>query len=145
MVGRRTIYVAAALLLTSCERPSTPATGPARWYSLAQVEQGRALFQANCSVCHGANAEATPDWFEKDANGNFPPPPLDGSAHAWHHPLADLERVVKEGGQAFGGTMPPFGPTLDDAEIRAVIAWFQQTWDDDIYERWEKIDRAQAR
>jgi mono/diheme cytochrome c family protein len=131
-------------LLAGCEPSNSPASGNSlsRWYTPAQAEQGKVLFQANCAVCHGVNAEGTADWFKLDANGKFPPPPLDGSAHAWHHPLADLQRVVKEGGAPFGGTMPAFGTTLDDEEIRSAIAYFQQQWPDDIYERWTKIDNA---
>jgi mono/diheme cytochrome c family protein len=136
---------AALFLLASCERRGSSADNSlARWYTAAQVEEGTELFRANCAVCHGANAEGTPSWFEQDANGKFPPPPLDGSAHAWHHPRADLQRVVKEGGAPFGGTMPAFGGTLSDEEIQAVIAYFQQQWPDDIYERWTKIDKAQS-
>lgn len=140
------VFFATLFLLASCERPGAPAAEniPSRWYTAAQAEQGRELFRANCAVCHGANAEGTPDWFEPDANGKYPPPPLDGSAHAWHHPLADLQRVVKEGGEPFGGSMPAFGGTLSDEEIRTVIAYFQQQWPDDIYERWRRIDKARA-
>src|SRR5690606_25758647 len=56
-----------------------------RWYTQSQVEQGRELFQMHCAVCHGEKAEGTVNWFERDAEGQYPPPPLDGTAHAWHH------------------------------------------------------------
>lgn len=70
------------------------------------------------------------------------PTALDGSAHAWHHPLEDLQKVVREGGISFGGVMPAFGTTLEDEEILAAIAYFQAQWPDDIYERWLKIDAS---
>jgi mono/diheme cytochrome c family protein len=62
--------------------PSLSAAG-SRWYSQANVDKGSTLFQQNCSSCHGANAEGTLDWKTTDSNGKYPPPPLDGTAHAW--------------------------------------------------------------
>ena len=69
-----------------------------RWFNQAVVDYGAGLFAQNCAVCHGANAEGTSDWKKTDANGNYPPPPLDGSAHAWHHSIPQLVRSIKEGG-----------------------------------------------
>lgn len=130
--------------LGACDRPDSASNNQtlSRWYTTAQVEQGRTLFQTHCSACHGSAAEGTPNWFERDANGNYPPPPLDDSAHAWHHPLNDLKKVIQNGGVPYGGTMPAFGATLTDQDISAVIAFFQQTWSDEIYERWTALDAA---
>jgi mono/diheme cytochrome c family protein len=112
----------------------------ARWYTQSQVEDGRELFQRHCAVCHGENAEGTLNWLELDANGNYPPPPLDGTAHAWHHPLPVLERVIAEGGVAFGGVMPGFAALLGEDQIRSVVAYFQSQWSEDIYEQWTDIN-----
>lgn len=113
-----------------------------RWYTAAQVERGRETFGQYCAACHGADAEATPDWRTLDANGNYPPPPLNGSAHAWHHPLSVLAMVIEEGGEPTGGVMPAWGDTLSDAEIVEVIASFQSYWPDDVYELWLERERA---
>ena len=67
---------------------------PTRWYSNEQVLQGKKLFAENCAACHGKNAEATTDWKKRDANGNLVPPPLNGTAHAWHHPMKILRRTI---------------------------------------------------
>jgi len=107
-----------------------------RWYSDEQVTQGEQLFRQNCAGCHGENAEATPDWKKTDANGNYPPPPLDGSAHAWHHDLDLLRRTIREGGAKLGGQMPAFESVLDAEQIDSVIAFFQSKWPDEIYQRW---------
>ncbi len=106
------------------------------WYSKQQVSQGERLFRQNCASCHGQNAEATPDWKKTDANGNYPPPPLNGTAHAWHHDLGLLRRTVREGGAKLGGQMPAFETVLSAEEIDSVIAFFQSKWPDDIYQRW---------
>jgi mono/diheme cytochrome c family protein len=111
-----------------------------RWYTEQQVELGRSLFLTHCEACHGERAEATTQWRKTDANGNYPPPPLNGTAHAWHHPLVVLEQTVAIGGIPIGGVMPRFAETLGKQEIRATIAFFQNFWSDEIYARWLEID-----
>jgi mono/diheme cytochrome c family protein len=83
-----------------------------RWFNQDVVDLGSSLFQQNCAVCHGVNAEGTKDWKKTDANGNYPPPPLNGSAHAWHHSIPQLARSIKEGGIKLGGVMPAFGDSF---------------------------------
>ena len=107
-----------------------------RWYTSEQVAQGKELFAKHCAECHGPTAASTPQWRKPDQEGNYPPPPLNGTAHTWHHPLPLLRRILQEGGAKIGGKMPPFQDTLTAAEIDAVIAWFQSLWPDEIYTRW---------
>lgn len=142
--GFKHTFLLSLILVAGCERPTVPTAESAlsRWYTEEQVAQGTVIFQTHCATCHGLHAEGTADWLTLDANGNYPPPPLDGSAHAWHHPLEDLQKVVKEGGVAFGGVMPAFGSALDDTDILAAISYFQSQWPDDIYDRWLKIEEA---
>ncbi len=114
-----------------------------RWYTPEQVAAGEKLYRENCASCHGADASGSANWREPDANGKFPPPPLNGSAHAWHHPKNMLRMTIKRGGIPIGGSMPPFGDKLDDDEIDAVIAWIQSHWNDEIYSAWARRN-AQA-
>jgi len=107
-----------------------------RWFNQDVVDLGSSLFQQKCAVCHGVNAEGTRDWKKTDANGNYPPPPLNGSAHAWHHSIPQLARSIKEGGIKLGGVMPAFGDKLSDQEVLAVIAFFQSKWPDEVYKVW---------
>ena len=65
------------------------------------------------------------------------PPPLDGSAHAWHHSRSVLLEVIENGGLALGGKMPAFGAVLKGEEKLAAIAYFQNFWDDETYSQWE--------
>lgn len=109
-----------------------------RWYTEDQVKHGKDVFEKNCASCHGKNAEATKNWKKTDANGKYPAPPLNGTAHAWHHDLDLLRRTVREGGQKLGGLMPPFENTLTSVEIDQAISYFQSKWSDDIYERWSR-------
>lgn len=113
----------------------------ARWYTQAQVRAGAELFRENCAGCHGPEASGTPNWQQRDAEGRLPPPPLDGTAHAWHHPRSVLRRVVREGGQKLGGSMPGFQDKLSPEQIDQVIAWVQSNWNEETYQRWQKIDQ----
>ncbi len=144
-----------ALLTAACggdseeaERPgknvSLPVDRPvvtSRWFTQAQVRAGALLFGENCAGCHGPEASGTPNWQQRDAEGRLPPPPLDGTAHAWHHPRSVLRRVVREGGQKLGGSMPGFQEKLSPEQIDQVIAWVQSNWNEEIYQRWQKIDQ----
>ncbi|MDH3537580.1 MAG: cytochrome c [Gammaproteobacteria bacterium] len=107
-----------------------------RWFNQPFVDYGGKLFQQNCAVCHGSNAEGTSDWKQPDANGKYPPPPLDGSAHAWHHSIPQLARSIKEGSIPLGGVMPAFGDKFSDQEVLALIAYFQSKWPDKVYQVW---------
>jgi protein-disulfide isomerase/mono/diheme cytochrome c family protein len=113
-----------------------------RWYSQADVDRGSILFKQNCSSCHGANAEGTLDWKKTDSNGKYPPPPLNGTAHAWHHSKKLLKKTILEGGAKLGGLMPPFGDKLSDQDIDAVIAFMQSKWTDDVYQKWASRNSA---
>ena len=109
-----------------------------RWYTEEQVASGSQIFELNCSECHGASAEGRyANWKQKLPDGSFPPPPLDGSAHAWHHPRSVLLDVIENGGVAFGGGMPAFGTILNSEDKLAAIAYFQDFWDDETYSQWE--------
>ena len=128
-------------LLGCQQEPEASAAPTGRWYSAEQVAIGRELFQTHCASCHGDRAQGlAEDWRKPDAHGNYPPPPLNGSAHAWHHPKVVLELTIANGGAALGGVMPGFDSTLDADETAATIAYFQSLWSDEIYARWAEID-----
>ncbi len=108
-----------------------------RWYTQEQVDKGRKLFTEHCASCHGANAQGlAADWKKPLPDGTYPPPPLNGTAHAWHHPLDALKRQIRIGGKPVGGVMPPFGDKLSDVDMDAVIAYIQSLWPDRIYSTW---------
>jgi mono/diheme cytochrome c family protein len=131
-----------AMLAAALHAGCTPAEEkvPGRWFTESQVERGRTIFMAHCASCHGKSAQGTRNWREPDSSGKYPPPPLNGSAHAWHHPLPVLTRVIEQGGIPLGGVMPGFADTLDRDEIRETIAFFQSFWPDETYERWAEIN-----
>lgn len=121
---------------------AAPAQAESRWYDQADIDKGATLFKQNCASCHGQNAEGTADWKKTDADGNYPPPPLNGTAHAWHHNKELLKRTILEGGVKLGGVMPGFAGQLSDQDIDAVIAFFQSKWPDKIYQKWAGANKA---
>jgi thiol:disulfide interchange protein DsbC len=112
-----------------------------RWYTQDQVARGAGIFSQNCAECHGANAEATQNWREPNADGKFPSPPLNGTAHTWHHPLEMLRRTIRTGGVPLGGLMPAFEDKLSAQDTDAAIAFFQSKWSDKTYSAWQERKR----
>ncbi len=128
---------AAMLLVVSGE---VAMAGEDRWYTPDWVQSGEPVYLQNCAACHGNAGQGTFDWRRRGADGKFPPPPLNGTAHTWHHPFLALARQIKFGAPGGGGNMPPFSETLSDEEIVNVIAWFQSKWPEQIYDSWLKVD-----
>ncbi len=123
------------------------AASQARWFGPEQVARGAQVYASNCAGCHGDSAQGTFNWRKPDASGKYPPPPLDGTAHTWHHPIRVLGAQIKFGAPGGQGMMPGFAQTLSDEQVLEVIAWFQSNWPDDIYAAWvdiEKRSRAAA-
>jgi len=109
-----------------------------RGYDFSELQQGKQLYQENCAVCHGANGEGTADWKQRDADGNLPPPPLNGTAHTWHHSVSILFRTINEGTGALGGNMPAWEGKLSEDNILLIINWITSLWPDDIYQHWRE-------
>ncbi|MFT5707267.1 MAG: mono/diheme cytochrome c family protein [Oceanospirillaceae bacterium] len=130
------IILPLAVVLAGCSE-SEPKVGM-RWYTPSQLELGKQVFLDNCATCHGAKAQGVKTWRKPLSNGKYPPPPLNGSAHAWHHSLKNLKATVKEGGTKFGGTMPGFGSKLTPSEQEATISYFQSHWTKETYAAWIK-------
>ena len=124
----------AAVIASGCSRSE-------RWYTDDRAERGKALFEKHCTSCHMEGASGAADWKTPDKEGSYPPPPLDGRAHSWHHSMEVLTNIIKEGGKSYKGKMPSFKEELSDEEISSLIAYFQSLWSDEIYKIWEKRDR----
>ena len=79
---------------------------------------GADLYKTTCAVCHGPQGEGF-------ATAGVPAPPLDGSAHAWHHPDEQIVGWIRNGGIQ----MPAVGAAWSDDQIRAVMAHVKQWWE----------------
>lgn len=120
----------------------TPKEKTQRWYFSQQAARGKQIFADHCAICHGAGGEGAPNWEAPTKQGVYPPPPLNGSAHAWHHPLSILGATIYGGGAASGGQMPAFKGRLSENEIIDVIAHIQSNWPDNNYQRWLSIEKS---
>ena len=103
-----------------------------------KIKRGETVYRANCANCHGLNGEATPGWRNPGADGRYPPPPLDGSAHAWHHSTETLETMIRVGSPAAIGGMPAWDGKLTNQQIDDVIVWIKSLWPDEVYDIWLK-------
>lgn len=116
--------------------PLIKRSAPKHNFDSVKAANAKKLYIENCSQCHGENGEGGPDWKKPDENGKYPPPPLNGTGHAWHHPMSFLRNHIKHGSKDKGGAMDAFGGSLSDAEIDDIINWFQSKWPDEIYAAW---------
>ncbi len=98
---------------------------------------GDQLFQENCAICHGKKAQGlVENWQVSGEDGKFPPPPLNGTAHTWHHPLNGLAHTIRNGTLEIGGSMPGWKDKLSDDDIFAIVIWISSLWPDEIYNAW---------
>ena len=121
---------------------NTDRGGIKRWYAFQHVSQGAKVFQENCATCHGKQAAGAANWRQMGSDGKYPPPPLNGTGHSWHHPLKMLYYTISNGSPGGQGNMPAWREKLSQEEIIAAIAWFQSRWPDEIYQAWAKREIA---
>jgi mono/diheme cytochrome c family protein len=140
------------LLLSACEQAPQPAVAQApvgnnavplsRNLDLGQVAHGHTVFEQHCAECHGpAGKGPAGDWRIRDANGMFPPPPLDDSAHAWHHPTTVLLEVIREGSPQGQRNMPGWKNKLSEQDMQDVVVYIKSLWSDEAYQLWSKMEQ----
>lgn len=114
------IVIAGAIVVWQ-SHPGTqpPSTVPVTVPSLsADARQGQALFEANCTGCHGANAAGT-------SSG---PPLIHKIYEPSHHADITFTMAVKQGVRAHHwrfGNMPPV-PGVDDAQITLITRYVRE-------------------
>ena len=136
------------ITLAGCDQSpqiSSSNTGliPSRNYDAATLAAGRQIFTTHCAQCHGQNAEGHAQWRHAGPDGKYPPPPLNGSGHAWHHSREVLRNVIKNGSPANQGNMPGWSGILSDTQIEQVIDYFQSLWPDTVYSAWYEMQHNQ--
>jgi mono/diheme cytochrome c family protein len=148
--------LAVVLGLAACDKPAekppdatasaSPVTAPRAavpdtWLKPEQISRGRLVYGQHCLKCHGAEGKGQPgDWRVRKPNGLYPPPPLDDTAHAWHHPTVVLRKAILKGSPPDMGDMPPWQGRLTDDEIDDVIVYIKSLWSPEIYRQWMEIE-----
>lgn len=158
------LLTALSLLLLACDKPSddqaaapivsapieVPDLAPRapampkqvsvqRTYSAEQLRAGLQIYQANCQICHGEEGVGeAKEWQNAREDGTAYAPPLNGSAHTWHHNQEILLSTIDRGGIPLGGRMPAFKQLLSEQDKLAVLAYIQSLWPDKIYQIWSK-------
>jgi len=104
------------------------------------LKKGQQLYSRNCSPCHGANAQGSPEWRKKNQSGEKLPPPLNSNGHAWHHSSRSLKNAIRKGNIKNGGSMPSFNKKLSESDLEALVIWINSLWTDEIYKSWKIKD-----
>ena len=100
---------------------------------------GEKIYNKNCLSCHGPKGQGlAKDWKVKDENGNYPAPPLNGTAHTWHHSPEQLLYTINKGGVEMGGQMPAFEKRLTEEEKKALIEYMYSLWPKEIQEKYDE-------
>jgi len=125
-----------SVLLAACGEPWPESGIDPR--NPAKLAIGEEIYEEHCAACHGANLEGQPDWRQRRADGRLPAPPHDATGHTWHHSDDMLFAMVHDGmvpplaPEGYQSDMPAYGDILSDDEIRAVLAYIQSKWPEEI-------------
>lgn len=126
------ILILSVVFLVSCSGENTT-------NDKKSVTLGEAVFNKNCVVCHGKEAKGiTKNWKEPLANGKYPAPPLNGTAHTWHHSPKVLLNSINNGGAKFGGWMPSFKDKLTEQEKQEILDYLYSLWSKDIQQKYDR-------
>jgi mono/diheme cytochrome c family protein len=96
--------------------------------TLAAVGRGRKLYEDYCRDCHGARGvgERPKDMYARDEYG-FVAPPLDNSAHAWHHSDEGIVETILRGSDR-NKRMIAWKGTLSRQDAEDIVAYLKSIW-----------------
>jgi len=80
----------------------------------------------------------TENWNVKREDGSYPPPPLDVTAHAWHHSPAQILLTINNGGSELGGWMPAFKNKLTENEKKALVSYIHSLWPAELQKKYDE-------
>jgi len=108
-----------------------------RWYEPDDVQKGRKIYAIHCAGCHGGTGQGGPGWGQQRVQTADAAPPLNGTGHAYKHPLDDLLATISKGSPSSSVVgMPGFGELLSSKEQRTLVAYFQSLWPASVYAAW---------
>lgn len=133
------------MLLSACskEDKATPVAAPPalRRFEPASLARGASVFEKNCALCHGPQAQGHPDW-QTPSDGHFAAaPPLDGTGNDWKRSRAALAATILNGVKRKtdnAEVMPAWKGRLSEGDVEDVINWMQSLWPAQVYDSWTK-------
>lgn len=140
------VLVVLMVMLVGCDSAvqsgAVTIPAPPRNMDPAVLAEGKRVYDQHCKRCHLADGAGSKNWQVQGPDGKYPAPPLNGTAHTWHHPKVVLVNVIKDGSPGGMGNMPPLRDKLSDQDVEAVITWFQSLWSEQAYQAWYERDVA---
>jgi mono/diheme cytochrome c family protein len=102
-----------------------PAAATTATTAASKLPDGKQVFSTTCAACHQVSGEGVPGVY----------PPLAGSewvtgdeAKVVRILLHGVTGPIEVAGETFNGMMPPWGGTLKDDDIAAVLTYVRSTW-----------------
>jgi mono/diheme cytochrome c family protein len=88
------------------------------------LARGRAVYMANCQVCHQGHGQGLPGQFPPLAGSEWVV--ADGTARLIRIPMHGLTGPIQVRGQTWVGTMTPI--PLNDEDLAAVLSYIRNAW-----------------
>jgi cytochrome c oxidase cbb3-type subunit 3 len=101
-------------------RPLHAAAAAAPAVSAATLEKGRAIYKANCIMCHGESGRG-----DGPGAGAFKPAPRDHTDRTYMDTLTDknLADVIQMGGAIKGKPLMPSNPAIRGTDLDALVVY----------------------
>ena len=130
---KKLVILSSVLFLTGCFD-----SGDTNAQATDSVALGEVTFNKNCISCHGKEGQGlVKDWKKTQENGKYPAPPINGTAHAWHHSPKALLTTINNGGVKLGGWMPAFKDQLNETEKQGLLDYIHSLWPSELQKKYD--------
>ena len=104
------------------------------------IFKGMELYTKNCASCHMGNLAGNPEWKSGvDEDGQRLPPPLNGTAHTWHHSPEQLFQIIRYGYKKFDpnykGKMLG-NDNLSEDDVWSILEYIKSVWPKEIRDKY---------